>query len=266
MWRFLQWGLEALAKGTWPESRHDSRPWQQTDEKRAQKSGERLGAKACLVYIKGDWAEYASTVGLPSWADKLRPCFACNSPPARLHESAGISPLGTPWRENLPGDYDFACQKCEHVVDLSRDSHRRILEALHYDKRSNGGQGRCLWKPLLDLGLDIGDRLVPGRGLFDIADFDAINVFPYPVIFWRPRMQTLSKNRNPIFQPEYGLDPATSLTVDSLHCLYLGVINVFCKVSVHALISGGVFGHATTLEESLQNAAIVIRFDLANFL
>ena len=82
------------------------------------------------------------------------------------------------------------------------------------------------------------------------------------VVFWRNSLQTLTKHRNPIFQPDVGLDPSTSLTVDELHANYLGVMKVFCKLAVWLLITNGVYGAVGTDAENMQIAVLVLRHRL----
>ena len=137
MLRYVAWCLAALAEGTWPARRHDRKPWQPTDEARATKAGTPLGVKAALIHIKGDWMEFATTLGLPSWNDGLRPCFACNADRDSFHTSLGAGPLVFPFRENQEGDYELACQRCEfYVVIPDQGTHRQIRGLLVYDKRN----------------------------------------------------------------------------------------------------------------------------------
>ena len=81
LWVLLQmtaWSIEALAKGVWPSCRHDGSAWRDSDSERASKAGQPVQLKAAVIYIKGDWAEYAHTFAFPAWSDGLRPCWACN--------------------------------------------------------------------------------------------------------------------------------------------------------------------------------------------
>ena len=73
LFEWLSWSLEALARGRHPDQRHDGKPWADNDQAREQNAGEPLPARACVVWLKGDWAEFANTWGLPSWADAPHP-------------------------------------------------------------------------------------------------------------------------------------------------------------------------------------------------
>ena len=74
----LHWELCALAEGIHPTNRHDRADWAEAAHKRRDLAGKPMGIKAALLFLKGDWAEFAATFGFPSWGDLLRPCFCCN--------------------------------------------------------------------------------------------------------------------------------------------------------------------------------------------
>ncbi len=77
LFRIARWSLEALAKKAWPTSRHTGEPWLPSDSARADLVGQPFPVRCACLYIKGDWAEYAHTLGLHSWTDGIRPCFVC---------------------------------------------------------------------------------------------------------------------------------------------------------------------------------------------
>lgn len=76
------------------------------------------------------------------------------------------------------------------------------------------------------LGLRRGDKLEPGAGLLDVADFDSASSFPVRAAFWRRDAESRVAFRNPLWDPEIGLTVA-SLAVDNLHTLFLGPALVF---------------------------------------
>ena len=53
--------MEAAAEGTVPLTRHDWKEWGGLDLERMAAAGAALGFRCALIYIKGDWAEYAGT-------------------------------------------------------------------------------------------------------------------------------------------------------------------------------------------------------------
>ena len=75
---FVHWCISALAEGKFPESRHDQSAWGPADEFRESLQGKRMGFKAALLDIKGDWSEFAKSLGFQAWKSRLRPCLFCD--------------------------------------------------------------------------------------------------------------------------------------------------------------------------------------------
>jgi hypothetical protein len=69
---FLRWSLTALACGRHPEGRHDGGPWRAEDAARAEVAGSPL-TPGVVVALKGDWSEFALTLGFPTWAHAAHP-------------------------------------------------------------------------------------------------------------------------------------------------------------------------------------------------
>ena len=165
------WILDAMASARFPVARHDNRPWRQLDCERQKLAGDPLGFRAACIWIKGDWSVYAGTLGLPSWADALRPCFKCSGCGSDLFQHGGNSMAGLRWRVNGPDDYFDNCRHCTRHVTFNREGLRtRVVASLRYDKRKQGSHGRALQEAFSDLGLDAGDRLEPSAQLADIAN------------------------------------------------------------------------------------------------
>jgi hypothetical protein len=220
-----------MSDGIWPSRGHDLSAWEaDKDSVRCTMANLPFRYRNSILYIKGDCSEYASGLGLPSWQDSLRPCFLCNTSPDDMYQ---FQQCKCPWRLNEIGDYDIACARCEvRVIVPDLATCTTIVQLLRYDKRQNGAHGRALGGPVIELGLKIGDRLEPGLDLQDISGIDKHAVFPLRVVFWRCSMETSTRHRNPLFMPQYGLDPAESLTVDNLHANNLGIMNVYAKTAV----------------------------------
>ena len=124
-----------------PIRRHDTQPWGLTlDTDRATSAGYPLLLRIALLFIKGDWAEYAATLGFPTWHDAIRPCFAFNCAlhnmyPTRIRRAA----LEREWRANEEEDYFVACQRCELEKELTDDGINKQLRAImRSDKRKDG--------------------------------------------------------------------------------------------------------------------------------
>jgi len=62
--RLLAWSFDALALGRYPSARHDGTGFGFRDEKRRDTSNKPL-MRGAVVHIKGDWAEFAHSFGLP---------------------------------------------------------------------------------------------------------------------------------------------------------------------------------------------------------
>ena len=187
-------------------------------------------------------------------------------PSTLLKEYVGIGPSNSgPFRENEDADYDLACGACETTIVLEFSDHKKICEVgLAYDKRSNGSHGLALLGDVaLDVGvrLCVGDRLEPSKSLPDVNAFLDLAVFPRQVTFWRPAAETLSRHRNPLFQI-VGVTPPRSLTVDWMHSLNLGVLLQFTKEALWFCIDNGVWGQDGTIDEIVEKATQLIRFDL----
>ena len=66
---WLRWSFLTLAEGVFPSARPDGRDWDSDaqDAWRHSMINEPLGFSACLLAIKGNWAELSHTFGLSSW-------------------------------------------------------------------------------------------------------------------------------------------------------------------------------------------------------
>ena len=227
-----------------------------------------IGFKCALIYIKGDWMEFATTVGLTPWGDALRPCYDCCAFGAEMFSTNGISLEELRWYLNQEQDYFIACDRCEHFVILRDQSDiGTIMEFLRYDKRDKGSLGRTLTRHVLVNGirLKLGDRLEPSYSLPDIGALEEIVVFPKTIVFWRRSEENMTRHRNPIFDKELGVTPSRSLTVDVLHAFFLGVLNTWCKIAVWKLILCGAYGNCGNVGENLFASTLVLRDALMRF-
>ena len=218
VFQFVKWTLAALAAGVYPELRHDYSPFGD-DDRRVALAGTKMRSPAALVQIKADWAEVVHSFGFPQWNSAMRPCPFCNGSPLNLYDicrAEGMAQL--PWRPNSAGEYDAACARCEIQVVLDRTGHRKISAYLALIPT----KGVLLTIDMPVYGLVKGDRLEPSIALFDVMAFDSLDQFPHPVTFWRVSRETNAKHRNPIFDETIGVSVEDTLTVDSLHAVFLG--------------------------------------------
>jgi hypothetical protein len=267
LFKYIEWSIKALHQGLFPSSRHNGTAWDGNDLLvRSSIGGMRMKRRAAILYIKLDWMEIVTSMGFPNWMDSLRPCFQCNCPVERLFAFAGLSQRELPWRQNLVGDYNLACQRSEILVTVDPVFHAQILGILRYDKRKDGAHGRVVVSDIPALNLRSGDRLEPGRDLWDIADFDTWTIWPLQCVFWRCSNESITRHRNPIFVHEAGLDPALCLVIDILHAIYLGILQVLCRISIWALISAHCFyAPIGTAHEQHLNSIMIFKQKLAFF-
>ena len=186
-----------------------------------------------VLFLKGDWVEFSGSLGSPSHNDGLRPCFGCVAYGANMYLYEENTSDQLVWRENQEGDYERACQRCEFPVVVPDAATRDLLNArLKFDKRRDGSHGLSLTRDVEVNGvrLQTGDRLEPSPSLPDVGLFDEA-ITPITVIFWRVVLESVCRHRNPIFQVT-GMSPVKSLTIDELHCSYLGTFNRWCAVAI----------------------------------
>jgi hypothetical protein len=177
--------------------------------------------------------------------------------------AAGNSVDGLRWECNEQDDLDRACTACEHKV-LIRTVRERddIAKKLKYDKRSSGGHGRCLATDVIEKGLKEGDRLEPSDEVRDIGEFQSLAV-PFVATFWRRGDETLCRHRNPLWQREVGMAFEKCSTVDVLHGMHLGVLQVWARITIWFLLLAGVYGQPADAADRLANACLVVRSRLA---
>ena len=264
--QLTRWTLKSLAAGVWPDHRHDNGPWRASDASRSAKAGDKIRLKCACIYIKGDWAEYASTMGLPPWNDSLRPCFLCNAIGGKeMYIAPGNSMEKLRWRENQEDDYRASCERCLHKVVVETNEDRDLLEKrLHYDKRQQGCRGRTLTTGIEKLGLAADDRLEPTAILPDVGRLSHAEP-PIELEFWRCSSESLARRPNPLFDDDLGLNPTRALTVDTLHAFYLGVMRVWAKIVVWRLLVCGIYGDGGASEENLANGVLAFRAMLTAF-
>ena len=232
---FLNWSFQALAMGSFPGAGPAGTPWPSSDARRRSLAGLPLCLRGAVVQVKGDWAEYSHSLGFPTWRHTDYPCLWCRCDRETLYDWVDMVPGELPWMLNGADDYEDACSRCERHVVIQTEALRDLIASnLFYDKRVLGSRGRSLKTDIRQLGLLAGDRLEPSTGCPDIGAFEHLPV-PATVLFWRPSEESMSKHQNPLFNTITGI-ALEILTVDTLHCLYLGVLQVHCSRVLWALI------------------------------
>ena len=255
VFRFLSWSLAALATGQNPSARHDGKPFDVDTERTRYEEAGMPCMRGAVVYVKGDWQEFASTLGLPNWSSVTHPCFCCWALRDELYTIGRLSLVESPYERKTAEQYNDACSNCERLVWVDcAETHAAILQLLRYDKRRKGSRGRALQGNLPNLGLMAGDRLEPSDVLPDIGAFEGlVGRLPVQVTFWRPVNNTLALHRNQVFGANTGIS-IQNIAIDVLHTLHLGVFKQYCMDAIWSLIEANAWDvtpQAPTVQDQL---------------
>ena len=239
------WQLESLIEGKIPSTQHDGRPW--LDGTAPDDVGGDLGFRGMVMYVKGDWAEYAATMGLPTWQNQFHSCPFCPITKDALDHAtpAMLDHDGMMWEDKEEGSYEHACGLCERIVDVDSDELRdNISDLLDVDPK---GKGRVLKADVLGTVLKAGDRLEPSRELLRPCEFHEWAT-PFKACFWRRhsdvngRTTDQAHHRSPIFNDRIGTSPLRSLAVDSLHTVYLGGMMRWVSAALLRILASNPWG------------------------
>ena len=226
---------------------------------RASMAGSKMAAKAACIFVKGDWSEFCGTLGLPTWQDSIRPCYLCSAHGSDQYVAAGHTEEALRWAPNTNADYEACCERCLRKVKVATIADRdRISQRLRYDKRPNGGRGRCLTEKLPAFGLEAGDRLEPTDNLPDVAAFES-TVPPFFAYFWRTSEESATRRPNPLFRSGIGISVSQNVATDALHAVYLGVMRVWARVADWTCLLSGIFGDVGSGEENIAVAILALR-------
>ena len=142
--------------------------------------------------------------------------------------------LAVQWRHRLR---QRAWATCERTVWVDGASQELLLAALRWDKRDGDAHDRALARDMPSLRLVVSGRSEPSAALPDVGGLENLEWAHLYVCFWRTSTESLARHRNPLFCTELGLSPNRSLTVDALHCLYFGAMNVWCRTDSSCQVS-----------------------------
>ena len=236
---FLRFQLEFLAAGVYPTSRHNNEHWLPSDCWRELLAGAALGFTGVCLFIKGDWVELSTTLGMPTWKDELAPCLCCHCPKTeQFYNFRNFLADSMTWDEALPNEYEEACRKCEKKIMLGNEHEwRAFRNNLIYDKGRQGVRGLVLKEDFPNMGLLKDDRVEPSWDLMDTAEVltrPKAAAYPLRVTLWRRSDETRSRHRNPLFDSPgrtvIGLN-TSSLALDVLHTIHLGIAQ-FCILEI----------------------------------
>ena len=262
----LRWIFECLAAGLNPWFRHDGTEFWPEELVRRMAAGTMLTFKACLIWMKLDWAELCQRVGLPSWSSLTRPCACCNAFGAGRYLADGVSFFGLPWHVNADHEYFDAAARCEIIVVLSGGTHAEIAPRLQYDKRQHGNRGLCLTQHFDGLGLRKGDRLEATPTMQNVAEFFLITAFPTTATFWRRGLEDIVLRRFPMWDEALGITPNRVIAFDIMHSLFLGSMQEWCKWILWNFLSSPTFTQGEgTASERILVALLRVRTELVSF-
>jgi hypothetical protein len=257
---FLQWSLTAGARGQFPDRDMHGVPWADDDHRKTLIGP--LQFAMAVLQIKGDWAEFAHTLGFASWSTARYPCMFCHAEKTNWHDMRGVSLLMQPWPSTSPEQYEEACGLCEHVRVINSHEHRLIRVSLVANKNKDGPRGRALIRDLPALGLLAGDRLEPSKEVPDVYGYDHVSddAFPLKVTFWRRSRETMVRHRCPLFSvPGVNM---LSVMIDVLHTMHLGVANAYVAHVLWELLLADLYGIGGREDHRIQSSVLRLRTSL----
>ena len=237
---WIFWCLQSMVNGVWPALRHDG---SELDAKRQSKAGQQLGWHCIIVDICGDWKEFASGWGFPTWSS-LFPCFVCN-----ILKSALTNPMSR-FKNREDFEYERACQACEIIVPITRAE--QLTDIRFKLETDNKKKGLVLRQDVTTTSrrLKAGDRLEPSAHMPDVFKILSLAVenLPVTVTFWRHSKNPIVNHRNPVICAELGIGYST-FSIDVLHCLHLGVFLAYSSRVIWFLLEVDAFGTRETRKD-----------------
>jgi hypothetical protein len=263
---YLHWDFYVMSTGHLAQARHDGHAWRETDSCRKIVAGTAAIATYALIWIKGDWAEYAHTLGFPAWNSALRCCLFCNCTLEDMYKCLTAGPARCLHRLNDDDDYFTGCSRCEVDITIPDHTHHSsICRLLWYDKRDQGSRGLAIKDDYPQCGLIAGDRLDPTPSLPNIDDVFRLRDFPLCLKFWRPSCEYITRHRNPLFDASLGITPQRSLTACVLHVLFLGLMLRLCRIILWMIILSGVLAQSSSVDELVNISAIALQNMMLNW-
>ena len=183
-----------------------------------------------------------------------------------MYQVDNISLAGLPWRANAPSDYFQACHNCEIFVEADAELVQDLLRILKEDRRKDGARGLAVTAAIARAPqLQQGDRLEPSQELPDVGQLSSVTSFPIRLTFWRTSREVDTRHRNPLFDEALGITVVDTMTVDTLHCLNLGVLLVWVSVTLWLLVERRVFSAHASIDETIGTAARLVKAELDRF-
>lgn len=234
----ITWMLAAIQEGRVPTQWPDGTEFQ--PQEGGLSPGSELSRKGILLYIKGDWSEFAHSLGLSGWLSKFSPCCFCTHTAEEIDEhGCDFCSPAPEWNLRSTRDYEASCARCEVHLRLKNQRELQALVcALKWTPGKDRIGGRVIGANITISGVDLcaGDRVEPSIALPDIADLAFLRL-PATITLWRPRKSGSAvidpcHHRCPLFSMSIHTSPVGSLAIDSLHTISLGV----CQRAISAAL------------------------------
>ena len=247
VFRFLRWSFGAAMEAKRPSTMWNGEEWPADSYYGSLLAvGRDLPCRVALAQIKGDWAEYCSTFGFPTWSSKHCPCFLCQTDKEHMYDFGGVSLGQHRWGGHSLTSYSDACERCEVDVGIDSEGDRMLLLShMQWKHVAKPDGGRTVKDPLTAFGttrVDLcrNDRLEPSDALPDIGKLREAPL-PVTLTFWRRRKLGTANldpvlRRNPLLDNRLIGDPRSVFRIDTLHTLYLGVYQNFVQVCMWRVI------------------------------
>ena len=124
---------------------------------------------------------------------------------------------------------------------MDERSWKMLRTLLESDHRKDGSQGRALQNNISKLKLQKGDRVEPEiPGVWDWQVVDKGN--PGSLLMWRPKSESFTKHRNPMFSENLGSSIWQCVAVDGMHTWALGIFQQFISRCLWNCLDGNVMG------------------------
>ncbi len=238
-----------------------------------------LSYTGVLLYVKGDWSEAVHTLGLSMWNNVYAPCQFCSLSRDEIRGRGHCLSCDSPdWALRTHDDYDAACRKCEiHVQIQSRNQMNQLIGALRWQRalkgrNKSGIAGRLIAEQTVINGVTVypGDRLEPSDWVPDVGKVESM-ALPGWVTLWRLRTSFDHKpidcvsHRCPLFSPKLFSSPASTLAVDSLHTLALGIAVRFTSASLWRIILENPWRISGGVDTVIKSAVEFLKADLMSW-
>ena len=235
MMRVAAFQIQCLTDGAIPEWKHDGSDWEPHERPTT-----KFPFKSALVLIKGDWAEFAKSMGLTGWGNvhDCCPICPCSKDGLDIVDANFSDKCGLVWNDRHEEEYEASCASRETTVLVDTEAKRATIWTLLQPVKK---KGIIMQAALPLLGLLEGDRLDPSPECLIPLEFDKTPV-PFLAVFWRTRYDCMNRklgsvvHRSPLFSAALGTSPARSLALDTMHTVHLGCMQRYVSTVAHRIV------------------------------